>query len=52
MELNFQQLEALFNICLQYRKLGNFVAEIQCLKLLKQVRKKNVTCQQNACLRY
>ena len=41
MQENFQQLEALFNICLQYRKLGNFVAEIQCLKLLKQVRKEN-----------
>ena len=40
MQENFQQLEALFNICLQYRKLGNFVAEIQCLKLLKQVRRK------------
>jgi len=41
MQQNFQQLEALFNICLQYRKLGNFVAEIQCLKLLKRVRKEN-----------
>ena len=41
LQQNFEQLEALFNICLQYRKLGNFVAEIQCLKLLKQVRKEN-----------
>lgn len=41
MQENFQQLEALFNICLQYRKLGNFVAEIQCLKLLKQAIQSN-----------
>ena len=34
---DFQQLEALFNISLQYKKLGNFMAEIQTLKLLKQV---------------
>ncbi|KAL9968860.1 hypothetical protein ACROYT_G021001 [Oculina patagonica] len=33
---DFQQLEALFNISLQYRKLGNVMAEIQTLKLLKQ----------------
>ena len=34
---DFQQLEALFNISLQYRKLGKDMAEIQTLKLLKQV---------------
>jgi len=34
--LDFQQLEALFNITLQYRKLGNVTAEIQSLTLLKQ----------------
>ena len=42
MQIDFEQLEALFNICLQYRKLGNFTAEIQCLKLLKEVRDENV----------
>ncbi|KAJ7385677.1 hypothetical protein OS493_013705 [Desmophyllum pertusum] len=36
LEHDFQQLEALFNISLQYRKLGNVMAEIQTLKLLKQ----------------
>ena len=35
--LDLQQLEALFNITLQYRKLGNVTAEIQSLTLLKQV---------------
>ncbi|XP_067048801.1 Fanconi anemia group G protein-like [Acropora muricata] len=33
---DFKQMEALFNICIQYRKLGNLEAEIQGLKLLKQ----------------
>ena len=45
MQIDFKQLEALFNICLQYRKLGNFTAEIQCLKLLKEVRDENVISQ-------
>ena len=38
---DFNQLEALFNICIQYRKLGNLEAEIQGLKLLKQVKRLN-----------
>ena len=38
MEHTFQQLEALLNTCLQYQKLGNTEAEIQGLKLLKQVK--------------
>ena len=45
MQIDFEQLEALFNICLQYQKLGNFAAEIQCLKLLKEVRDENVISQ-------
>ena len=45
MQIDFEQLEALFNICLQYGKLGNFTAEIQCLKLLKEVRDENVISQ-------
>ena len=43
MQIDFEQLEALFNI--QYGKLGNFTAEIRCLKLLKEVRDENVISQ-------
>lgn len=37
---DFNRLEALLNICIQYQKLGNPEAEIQGLKLLKQVKRK------------
>ena len=37
LEHDFQQLEALFNISLQYQKMDKFEAQIKALELLKEV---------------